>query len=186
MSAPRIFCIPATRAPVAAVLARGPSDWVRLGRWHLERDEYEHGAWLAGPRVTLQKRRPGGRRRRTHRRWSIRRVPRQPQTTTPKFGTRSNARARSRRSRTCTGRTGMRPTGCSWRRPMDACRSEGQRIPSLRPRYGKSICRRTSPTRNHLPTKRGVGEKSRDLDYASRSYRQSLQRMMLPFGYSNS
>ena len=48
MTAPRIFCIPATRAPVAAVLARGPSDWVRLGRWDLEHDEYEHGAWLAG------------------------------------------------------------------------------------------------------------------------------------------
>jgi hypothetical protein len=48
MSAPRIYCIPATRAPVAAVLARGPSDWVRLGRWDVEHDEYEHGAWLAG------------------------------------------------------------------------------------------------------------------------------------------
>jgi hypothetical protein len=48
MSAPRIFCIPATRAPVAAVIARGPSDWARLGRWDLERDEFGHGAWLAG------------------------------------------------------------------------------------------------------------------------------------------
>ena len=48
MVAPRIFCISATRAPVAAVIARGPSDWMRLGRWDLQRDEYEHGAWLAG------------------------------------------------------------------------------------------------------------------------------------------
>src|SRR5918996_5222175 len=48
MTAPRIFCIPAARAPVAAVIARGPSDWVRLGRWDLQRDEYKHGAWLAG------------------------------------------------------------------------------------------------------------------------------------------
>ena len=40
--------IPATRSPIAAVLARGPSDRVRLGRWDLERDEYEHSAWLAG------------------------------------------------------------------------------------------------------------------------------------------
>lgn len=48
MSGPRIFCIRATRAPVVAVLARGPSDWVQLGGWDLEHDEYEHGAWLAG------------------------------------------------------------------------------------------------------------------------------------------
>jgi hypothetical protein len=90
MSAPRIYCIPATRAPVAAVLARGPSDWVRLGRWDLEHDEYEHGAWLAG-------------------------------TVYPQ-------------------RCDLSPDG-----------------------------RRTSRTRNRLPTKRGVGEKRRDLDYASRS-----------------
>jgi hypothetical protein len=48
VTAPRIFCIPATRAPVTAAIARGPSDWVRLGKWDLEREEFEHGAWLAG------------------------------------------------------------------------------------------------------------------------------------------
>jgi hypothetical protein len=48
VTAPRIFGIPATRAPVVAVLARGPSRWMRLGKWDVERDAYEHGAWLAG------------------------------------------------------------------------------------------------------------------------------------------
>jgi hypothetical protein len=48
VTAPRIFGIPATRAPVVAVLARGPSSWMRLGRWDLDRDEYRHGSWLAG------------------------------------------------------------------------------------------------------------------------------------------
>jgi hypothetical protein len=48
VTAPRIFGIPATRAPVVAILARGPSRWMRLGRWHTEHDVYEHGAWLAG------------------------------------------------------------------------------------------------------------------------------------------
>jgi hypothetical protein len=48
VTAPRIFGIPATRAPVVAVLARGPSRWTRLGRWDTEHDVYEHGAWLAG------------------------------------------------------------------------------------------------------------------------------------------
>jgi hypothetical protein len=45
---PRIFGIPAARAPVVAVVARGPSRWSRLGRWDVERDVYEQGAWLAG------------------------------------------------------------------------------------------------------------------------------------------
>jgi hypothetical protein len=44
---PRIFAIPATRAPVVAVLARGPSRWARVGRWDLEHDRFEHGAWMA-------------------------------------------------------------------------------------------------------------------------------------------
>jgi hypothetical protein len=48
VTGPRIFGIPATRAPVVAVLARGPSRWMRLGRWDTEHDVYEHGAWLAG------------------------------------------------------------------------------------------------------------------------------------------
>ena len=46
--APRIFCIPATRAPVVAVLRRGPSDWCHVGRWDLERPRYQSGAWFRG------------------------------------------------------------------------------------------------------------------------------------------
>ncbi len=46
MPAPRIYCIPATRAPVVAVFRRGPSAWSHVGRWDLARGEYEPGAWL--------------------------------------------------------------------------------------------------------------------------------------------
>ena len=46
--APRIFCIPATRAPVVAVLRRGPSDWCHVGRWDLELPRYTPGAWFHG------------------------------------------------------------------------------------------------------------------------------------------
>lgn len=45
---PRLFGIPALRAPVVAVLRRGPSDWTHVGRWDLARDVYEPGAWLHG------------------------------------------------------------------------------------------------------------------------------------------
>jgi hypothetical protein len=45
---PRIFGIPATRAPVVAVISRGPTKWARLGRWDVAEDRYEHGAWMAG------------------------------------------------------------------------------------------------------------------------------------------
>jgi len=48
VTAPRIFGIPATRAPVVAIVARGPSRWARLGRWDVERDDYQGGAWLSG------------------------------------------------------------------------------------------------------------------------------------------
>ena len=44
--APRIFGIPATRAPIVAVLARGPTKWVRLGRWDVSNDAYEPGMWM--------------------------------------------------------------------------------------------------------------------------------------------
>jgi len=47
-SSPRLFGIPATKAPVVAILRRGPSDWCQVGRWDLERDIYEPGAWLKG------------------------------------------------------------------------------------------------------------------------------------------
>jgi hypothetical protein len=46
--APRIYCIPATDAPVVAVLRRGPSRWSHVGRWDLASGRYEPGAWLAG------------------------------------------------------------------------------------------------------------------------------------------
>jgi hypothetical protein len=45
---PRIYCIPATRAPIVAVFRRGPTNWSHLGRWDLAKGRYEHGAWLAG------------------------------------------------------------------------------------------------------------------------------------------
>ncbi len=46
--APRIYCIPATDAPVVAVLRRGPSDWFHVGRWDLARERFDGGAWFAG------------------------------------------------------------------------------------------------------------------------------------------
>ena len=47
-AAPRIYCIPATQAPVVAVLRRGPTDWCHVGRWDLAQGRYEPGAWLRG------------------------------------------------------------------------------------------------------------------------------------------
>jgi hypothetical protein len=45
---PRIFCIPALRAPVVAVLRRGPSDWFHVGKWDLAGPTFESGSWLRG------------------------------------------------------------------------------------------------------------------------------------------
>jgi hypothetical protein len=45
---PRIFCITAPDARVAAVIARGPSEWCHIGRWDYERMTYQPGAWLHG------------------------------------------------------------------------------------------------------------------------------------------
>jgi hypothetical protein len=45
---PRIYCIPATAAPVVAVFRRGPSRWSHVGRWDLAAGRYEPGAWLHG------------------------------------------------------------------------------------------------------------------------------------------
>ncbi|MGQ0554521.1 MAG: hypothetical protein ACT4PN_01060 [Nitrospiraceae bacterium] len=45
---PRIYCIPATQAPVVAVFRRGPSNWAHVGRWDLAAGRYEPGAWLGG------------------------------------------------------------------------------------------------------------------------------------------
>jgi hypothetical protein len=45
---PRIYCIPATEAPVVAVFQRGPTNWSHVGRWDLAEGRYEPGAWLGG------------------------------------------------------------------------------------------------------------------------------------------
>ncbi|MBI5584348.1 MAG: hypothetical protein HY892_11030 [Deltaproteobacteria bacterium] len=45
---PRIYCIPATKAPIVAVFRRGPTNWSHLGRWDLAARRYEPGAWLGG------------------------------------------------------------------------------------------------------------------------------------------
>jgi hypothetical protein len=45
---PRIYCIPATEAPVVAVFRRGPTNWAHVGRWDLAVRRYEPGAWLGG------------------------------------------------------------------------------------------------------------------------------------------
>ena len=45
---PRIYCLPATEAPVVAVFRRGPSSWTHVGRWDLRERRYEPGAWLRG------------------------------------------------------------------------------------------------------------------------------------------
>ncbi len=45
---PRIYCIPATEAPVVAVFRRGPTNWAHVGRWDLAARRYEPGAWLGG------------------------------------------------------------------------------------------------------------------------------------------
>jgi hypothetical protein len=43
---PRLFGIQAGRAPIVAVLRRGPSDWSHVGRWDIARGLYEPGAWI--------------------------------------------------------------------------------------------------------------------------------------------
>jgi hypothetical protein len=45
---PRIYCIPASKAPVVAVFRRGPTNWSHVGRWDLAVGQYEPGAWLRG------------------------------------------------------------------------------------------------------------------------------------------
>ena len=45
---PRIYCIPATSAPVVAVFRRGPTEWSHVGRWDLANGRYEPGAWMRG------------------------------------------------------------------------------------------------------------------------------------------
>jgi hypothetical protein len=48
LPAPRIFGILAARAPVVAVLRRGPSAWSHVGRWDLASGEYTAGSWIRG------------------------------------------------------------------------------------------------------------------------------------------
>lgn len=45
---PRIYGVVAARSSIVAVIARGPSDWVRVGRWDLDERSYEAGAWFHG------------------------------------------------------------------------------------------------------------------------------------------
>ena len=45
---PRIYCIPATAAPIVAVFRRGPTNWSHVGRWDLAAGRYESGGWLGG------------------------------------------------------------------------------------------------------------------------------------------
>ncbi|HEX5828887.1 MAG TPA: hypothetical protein VFY23_15290 [Candidatus Limnocylindrales bacterium] len=45
---PRLFGIPATDAPVVAVIRRGPSGWSHVGRWDVRAGTYEPGAWTRG------------------------------------------------------------------------------------------------------------------------------------------
>ncbi len=45
---PRLFGIPATAAPVVAVIRRGPAAWCHLGRWDLTGPVYEPGSWIKG------------------------------------------------------------------------------------------------------------------------------------------
>jgi hypothetical protein len=48
VTAPRLFCIPATAARVVAVIRRGPSEWCHVGRWNIADWTYEAGAWFRG------------------------------------------------------------------------------------------------------------------------------------------
>lgn len=47
-TAPRIYCIPASEAPIVAVFRRGPTRWSHVGRWDVAQGTYEPGAWLNG------------------------------------------------------------------------------------------------------------------------------------------
>lgn len=45
---PRVFCIPASDAPIVAVVRRGPSAWAAVGRWDVATRTYESGLRLHG------------------------------------------------------------------------------------------------------------------------------------------
>ncbi len=42
----QLFGIPATQAPIVAVIGRGPSEWASVGRWDVDAMTYEAGARL--------------------------------------------------------------------------------------------------------------------------------------------
>lgn len=44
----RLSFILARAAPVGVIFRRGPSQWVRIIRWHTRRDEFERGHWFRG------------------------------------------------------------------------------------------------------------------------------------------
>jgi hypothetical protein len=48
MTAPRLYAMVATGAPVALVFRRGPSRWWHLARWNLTSGALEPGAWFHG------------------------------------------------------------------------------------------------------------------------------------------
>ena len=45
---PRLYVIPATRAPLALVFRHGPAKWWMLAQWDLARDTLTPGAWFRG------------------------------------------------------------------------------------------------------------------------------------------
>jgi hypothetical protein len=46
IAVPRLHLYMAREAPLAVVLRRGPSDWVRLSVWHTDTDTFDHGQWM--------------------------------------------------------------------------------------------------------------------------------------------
>lgn len=48
MTPPRLYAMIASRAPLAVVFRRGPTDWWQVSRWNLDSGELEPGAWFHG------------------------------------------------------------------------------------------------------------------------------------------
>jgi hypothetical protein len=44
----RLFVLLARSAPVGVILRRGPSDWVQLIKWRMDKDSFEPGQWFKG------------------------------------------------------------------------------------------------------------------------------------------
>lgn len=45
---PRLYCVFARDAPIAAIFRRGPSRHVQLIKWRTDEDTFEPGQWLKG------------------------------------------------------------------------------------------------------------------------------------------